>query len=429
MIKIRKLCCFSSITLAMVALVLSVQPKQSTLVNAVPTEKQTYYLQSTGELTWGVWRYGDGVAGFAAGNTSEGSDTLQSLSVPEAGNYKVIFNYYAGSYPNATAEKRLLNFVVNGRRNIVALTKDAGGDWGVPYSEEFTLYLDKGANSIMLQGEHGPDSCVNADNLQVFDSNDDLIVKLEAEEGTFNNTGIPAAGIVAGFENRNRPSMDVTVNVARTGLYTLGFEYAAGNDSGNVDPIRYLNVGANLQGRADSSLRVEFPYTGDWGAYMTNSFNLELNAGNNIITITGTDVLGSSINLRNLYVALSGYQQALDFSNQKLFMDTVPTTDESETAQCAANYADAKSAFANLTDEAKESFLGDAEFADARARLVAWAAANHETFDSSNGNFSSSVPFMYVNNTNNLPIIVSIIVASLGISIICSVSVAKKKNK
>ena len=428
--KIRKICCISSIAFAMVGLVLSVQPKNALRVSAAPTEKQTIYLQAADvEMTWGIWKYGDGVAGFRAGNTSEGSDTLKSFDVPEEGNYKVVFNYYAGAFTDATADKRILNFVVNGRRNIVKLTKDPNGDWGVPYSEEFTLYLDKGANSIMLQGEHGPDSCVNADNLQVFDSTDNLIVKLEAEEGTFNNTGIPAAGIVAGFQNRNRPSADIKVNVAKAGLYTLGFEYAAGEDAGNADPIRYLNVGANLQGKVDSSLRVEFPFTGDWGVYMTNSFNLELNAGNNIITVTGTDALGSSINLRNLYVALSGYQQALDFANEYLFMDTVPTTDKSETAQCATNYADAKSAFAALTDEALESFLGDDDFADARERLAAWATANSETFDPSDGSFSSVSFFNYTRNTSDMTVAVLIIVASISISIICSTLFLKKKNK
>lgn len=384
---------------------------------AAPISKDTYQLRgNTATLTWGVWDYGAGIAGFANGSVAEGSDTLKSFTVPTEGDYKAVFHYYAGSYPDATGEKRLLNFIVNGRQNIRALTKDPDGNWGVAYSEEFTLHLDAGTNSIMLQGEHGPDSCVNADNLQIFDDTDALIVQLEAEEGTFNNTGIPAPGIVAGFENRNRPSADITINAPKAGLYTLGLNYAGGPDN-TAPEIRSLNIGVNAEGRANAYTKIDFQATGDWGVYNVQEFNVELKQGANVITIqaySGTDRYQSSLNLSDLYVALSGYQQALDFANEYLFMDTVPTTDHSSTANCAANYAAAVDAFNNLYDEGRLYFLTSADFQDARDRFSAWATANGQTFDPAAGTLSSNKYQVISTQQSVIVVVIVSIVATIA---------------
>lgn len=360
---------------------------------AAPISKDSYQLRgSTATLTWGVYDYGAGLAGFESGNILEATDTLNAFIAPSEGDYRVVFHYFAGAYPNATAPKRLLNFLVNGRQNIRALTIDSSNDWSVPHSEEFYLHLDKGENTIVLQGEHGPDSCVNADKVEVFDPSNGLLATLEAEDGILNNTGIPAPGIVAGFENRNRPAADISVTASKAGLYTLGINYAGG-PNGTAPEVRSLNIGVNADGRANGYTKIDFNATGDWGVYALKEFDLHLEEGVNVITIQscpGLDSYQSSLNLTDLYVSLSGYQQALDFSNDYLLMDIIPTTDPSVTPECASRYSDAKAAFANLYDEGKASFLTNEDFQNARNRLAAWAKANGEEFDSSTGLLSVS---------------------------------------
>ena len=411
---------------------LSTNKYEATL--AAATNKDRYQLRaSTATLTWGIWDFGSGLAGFESGNIAEASDTLQSFNAPTEGDYKAVFHYYAGSYPNATAPKRLLNFIVNGRQNIKGLTIDPDFNWGVEHTEEFSLHLDCGTNTIVLQGEHGPDSCVNADKLEIFDLSNNLVATLEAEDGILNNTGIPAPGIVAGFENRNRPSIDVAINVSKAGLYTLGLNYAGG-PNGTAPDIRSLNIGVNAEGKSGAYTKVDFNATGDWGVYALGEFDIQLKEGSNIITIQsypGVDSLQSSLNLSDLYVSLSGYQQALDFSNDYLFMNTVPTTDHSSTENCAKNYNAAIEAFNDLSDEGKSSFLEHDDFKDARERFAAWAKANGQTFDPSLGLFiSDSLEGVYniQSNTNNLTIILVFSCSALLLLITCVYS-KKKHNK
>lgn len=272
-------------------------------ITIMNTATKTKTLQGSTDIKkyWGIWEYGDGVAGFASGNTAEGSDTLKAFEAPSAGEYKIVFNYFASDFPDANPTTRWLNFLVNGRRHLVQLDA-VSGNWNHPLSKEFNITLNQGTNSIKLQGEFGPDSCVNADNVLVYDSSNNLVVTLEAEEGTFSNTGIPAPGIVAGFQNRNRPTMDLNVNVSEAGYYTLLIEYASWVDGANKDAYRYLDIGANVEGKADAFTKVKFHRTNDWSHYATESVVLYLEAGDNVVTFVGNYGLGSSINLRKVTV-------------------------------------------------------------------------------------------------------------------------------
>ena len=252
------------------------------------------------KMYWGIWDYGEGVAGFRNGNTNEARDTLQTFSVPSSGVYHLTFNYFAGSFPNASTTNRYLNFIVNGKRNLIQM--DATSDWSVPLSKSFDVELNEGQNTIILQGEFGPDSCVNADNLQIFDSDSNLVAKLEAEEGTLVNIGIHPGGIVAGFENRCRPTMDLTVNVPASGYYTLLMEYASWEDAGNNGAYRYLDIGANMQGNAKGFSRVRFHRTNDWSHYSTEAVVLYLQSGDNTVSFVGSYGLDSSVNLKSVVV-------------------------------------------------------------------------------------------------------------------------------
>lgn len=272
-------------------------------VSVMRTLDKTKILQGSADIEnrWGVYEYGDGVAGFARGNSAEASDTLKEFQAPVAGEYRIVFNYFASDYPSANPTKRWLNFLVNGRRHLVELPA-VGGNWNFALSKQFYVTLKEGKNIIKLQGEFGPDSCVNADNVQIYDASSSLLIKLEAEEGTLLNTGIPTPGVVAGFEGRFRPTMDLKVNVPSSGYYTLLMEYASWQDGGNNDAYRYLDIGANVEGKADAFKEVKFHRTNDWSHYATESVILFLEAGDNVVTFVGSHGLGSSINLRKVTI-------------------------------------------------------------------------------------------------------------------------------
>ena len=272
-------------------------------ITVMTTHDKTKILKGSVDIKnrWGIFDYDDGIAGFASGNTAEASDTLKEFEIGSTNQYKIVFNYFASDYPNANPTKRWLNFVINGKRNIIEL-EAVSGNWNLPLSKEFTITLDEGINVIKLEGEFGPNSCVNADNVTILDLSGNVIATLEAEEGTLNNTGIPAPGIVAGFENRNRPTMDLKVNVQKAGYYTFLIEYASWHDSGNSDTYRYLEIGSNVEGKKDAFKTVKFHRTNDWSHYSTESVVLYLEAGDNIVTFVGNNALGSSINLRKVTI-------------------------------------------------------------------------------------------------------------------------------
>lgn len=112
----------------------------------------------------------------------------------------------------------------------------------------------------------------------------------EAEQGTISkgvletlNAGYSGSGYV-NFDNEVGSYVDITVNAALAGLYKLNFRYANGTTVNRPVEVKINN---NV---VVSSL--DFNGTGDWTTWGTVSITANLNAGNNVIRVTGTTANG-----------------------------------------------------------------------------------------------------------------------------------------
>lgn len=92
----------------------------------------------------------------------------------------------------------------------------------------------------------------------------------------------------------------------------------------------------------------------------------------------------------------------------RTFVDTKMHMSENVANQCVSYYAPAKSAYNALTSVQKALFTSEVEFADAYARLAAWASANGDVFADNNIVAAHSKTVEALSN-NNLLIVVSLI--------------------
>ena len=114
------------------------------------------------------------------------------------------------------------------------------------------------------------------------------------------------------------------------------------------------------------------------------------------------------------------------FTRLKLHSEDISFDDNRDTGACAGEngyYAKAK-AFYNtyVTPNQKIEFASGASYANARARFVAWAAANGEalSFNASTGALviAAHAPLTIVDNKNTAAIILCIVVMSLSLGIV-----------
>ncbi len=130
-------------------------------------------------------------------------------------------------------------------------------------------------------------------------------------------------------------------------------------------------------------------------------------------------------------VGSSDLEAVRTFVLSKMKMDQYTDDNTYDKDRCDANYAAAKTAYNALSIAGKNLFNGSDEFANAKARLVKWAAANGEEFNAVDGTFT---PFtkLAVNNyiggsSANYAII--IIVATVSITALgLTLMIAKKKK-
>ncbi len=121
----------------------------------------------------------------------------------------------------------------------------------------------------------------------------------------------------------------------------------------------------------------------------------------------------------------------ITFCADSLKMDQYVGDNTYDKDRCEANYAAAKTAYAAFNSAKKNVFAYSPDYADAKARLVKWAAANGEEFNAVDGTFT---PFtkLAVNNyiggsSANYAII--IIVATVSITALgLTLMIAKKKK-
>lgn len=124
------------------------------------------------------------------------------------------------------------------------------------------------------------------------------------------------------------------------------------------------------------------------------------------------------------------------FSNRALHMDTIPTSDVSETDACkgaSGYYAKAKAYYNNyLVQSQRVTFATDGAYANQRARFIAWAAANGETisFNGSTGAIvvASNMNILAPVSKNNNIYVIIIIGSLVALSSLFILMVLKKKK-
>lgn len=130
---------------------------------------------------------------------------------------------------------------------------------------------------------------------------------------------------------------------------------------------------------------------------------------------------------------MSTQNKADTFLYRELHLRDISTSDNTEGTACKGNsgyYAIAKAAFtAESFVDAKSTVLGNA---DAVARLTAWAAANGETFDSSNGTFtqvSARILPTIIDGNNRSAVSIIVIISMVSLTAIGGYFFLKKRKE
>ena len=136
-----------------------------------------------------------------------------------------------------------------------------------------------------------------------------------------------------------------------------------------------------------------------------------------VLTITISNSSTKGIKVYGIaYEAKTDAEMVSEFITEYMHMSHT-TNDGSCTSE--GWYSEAKTAYGKLHDDQKSLFNSDSTYADAKARLVAWATANGETFDPAAYTFTSNngsrllSTIVGVENTNTIAIIVIISLVSV----------------
>ncbi len=129
--------------------------------------------------------------------------------------------------------------------------------------------------------------------------------------------------------------------------------------------------------------------------------------------------------MSNCHANYLEYNQALN----ELVYSSLKMYDYTSGGQCTTHYAGAKAAYQALNPDEKELFNTHASYGSARARLAAWAAANNETFDATNGTFTqnANVGFASRGNGSNTIIIIAI-VSVISLTTVSGILFIKKRK-
>ena len=133
-------------------------------------------------------------------------------------------------------------------------------------------------------------------------------------------------------------------------------------------------------------------------------------------------------------VPYSGKEEARIFTNTYMHLTDIPTSDGSEGTACKGDngyYAQAKTGWSNLSTDGRSAFLNDDEFADAKARLIAWASANGDAFDSANNLTAKSSNLLkssFSSSSENATIVIVTIIALAATLSAAFIFVRKKKS-
>lgn len=136
---------------------------------------------------------------------------------------------------------------------------------------------------------------------------------------------------------------------------------------------------------------------------------------------------------KDVYSDAPTVEKALSrFDVNKLKSETIPFDDNRDTGACLTDYAAAKSFYENyLTDSQKTAFVSEDDYANLRARLSAWAAANGDSFSAIGvGSFSSiRNNLLFISDTDMSSTLLIIITSSAMAASIILFLIKKKKRQ
>ena len=120
------------------------------------------------------------------------------------------------------------------------------------------------------------------------------------------------------------------------------------------------------------------------------------------------------------------------FCSDTMKMESYIGDESYNQTRCDANYSEAKTAFNNLTEAERLLFVTQSEYADAYARLVKWAAANHETIgtdNSGNTNVLKASQYGFVVSNDAKSITSVIIVSVISLSAVAGFFLLRKRKE
>lgn len=148
-----------------------------------------------------------------------------------------------------------------------------------------------------------------------------------------------------------------------------------------------------------------------------------------VLTITITDIAKGVKVYGIAYTAKTDAEMVTEFINDYMHMDH--TTNDGS-CKTEGWYNAAKLEYGKLHADQKTLFNSDSTYADAKARLVAWAQANGETFDPSNGTFvqtSARIMPGIISSESGTSVSIIIIISLVSITAIGGYFFIKKRKE
>lgn len=233
--------------------------------------------------------------GYVNTNNIGGSYIEFTVTVPAAGQYD--FSY---RYANGTTSARPIDLSINGEFKLPQLTGAPTGNWANWASENFSVNLAAGSNSVRLisAGSNGAPN-IDALSLTINTTSQELY---QAEDQTWSQAvfeTIHSGFTGSGYVNTNNIAgshIEFTVAVPSAGSYPVAIQYANGTSGARPGDIAI---------NGEFKLPVfEFNSTSSWTNWSSETLNLSLESGTNTIRIISQDSQGLP-NIDSLSVSIT----------------------------------------------------------------------------------------------------------------------------
>lgn len=208
--------------------------------------------------------------------------------------------------------------------------------------------------------------------------------KIDSESITANGWTVTTAGTSSFTQNasysqvgsKSSPATSITFTKTISSVVTIkAFFIDLGGFSDTAGTVT-LQVGSDIVGTGSLNATNDVTVSATSHGRGTGS--------STVLTITITDI-ARGVKVYGIgYTAKTDAEMVTEFINDYMHMDH--TTNDGS-CKTEGWYNAAKLEYGKLHADQKTLFNSDSTYADAKARLVAWAQANGETFDPSNGTF------------------------------------------